>query len=79
MDRFDKWVDFSVKFLGPSLRPLIERFTNGLALALLPSGSPPFGDPGPHKKLFADYGSLKGPHFSRSPSSPFQAVECAKS
>ena len=46
---------------------------------LLPRGSP-FGDPGPHGDLFQFLGPQKVPiSFPRSPFSPFQAEERAKS
>ena len=48
-------------------------------IALLPSGSP-FGDLGPHGDLFQFLGPQKVPiSFPRSPFSPFQAEERAKS
>ena len=48
-------------------------------IPLLPSGSP-FGDPGPHGDLFQFLGPQKVPiSFPRSPFSPFQAEERAKS
>ena len=47
-------------------------------ITLLPSGSP-FWYPGPHGDLFQILGPQKVRIFSRSPFSPFQAEECAKS
>ena len=48
------------------------------SVALLPCGSP-FGDPAPHGDLFQILGPQKVSIFLRSPLSPFQAEERAKS
>ena len=55
-----------------------SKLTITKGVTLLPNGSP-FGSPGPHGDLFQILGPQKVPIFSRSPLSPFQAEERAKS